>query len=190
MNNVLILLAAVGLSCVLVAHGSPTIGLLTGFGALRASSIQSKRRFHGPGYGRYHGHGYKAPRRRYRPRYGRSVQTDTDADENLLLSIVEHLDPEGCIPKTLCLLEAKDESDRSPDEAQLLEVFANNTRGLTSPNAAFVHAAQVGAETRDSSACDRLFAKCSLDEDQLSEVLRLSWSCDCDSEERQDAPSS
>ncbi|XP_063610396.1 uncharacterized protein LOC134784289 [Penaeus indicus] len=68
MNCLLLLLVAVGLSCVMVAHASPTIGLLAGFGSLRPSQYQSKRRFHGPGYGRYHGHGYRAPRRKHRPR--------------------------------------------------------------------------------------------------------------------------
>ncbi|XP_047472179.1 uncharacterized protein LOC125027260 [Penaeus chinensis] len=88
MNCVLLLLVAVGLSCVMVAHASPTIGLLAGFGSLRASQYQSMRRFHGPGYGRYHGHGYKAPRRRYRPRFGRSAEALSDEEESLILSTV------------------------------------------------------------------------------------------------------
>ncbi|XP_063610402.1 uncharacterized protein LOC134784296 [Penaeus indicus] len=186
MNSVLILLVVVGLSCVMVAHASPTIGLMTGFGALSASRYQPKRRYHGPGYGRYHGHGYKAPRRRYRPRFGRSAEALSD-EESLILSTVAHLDPEGCIPKTLCLLEAKDESDRSQDETQLLEIFANKnkTQDHTSYSATLVLATQIGANTRDSAACKKLFAKCSLDEEELTEVLHLAWGCDCD--QRQDS---
>ncbi|XP_069974657.1 uncharacterized protein [Penaeus vannamei] len=180
MNCILILLAVVGLSCVLVAHASPTIGLMTGFGALRASRYQPKRRYHGPGYGRYHGHGYKAPRRKYRLRYGRSVEALSDEEESLILSTVAHLDPEGCIPKTLCFLEAKDESDRSKGENQLLEIFANKTRSLTSYSATLVLATQIGTNTRDSAACKKLFAKCSLDEEELAGVLHLAWACDCD----------
>lgn len=187
MNSVLILLVAVGLSCVMVAHASPTIGLLAGFGALRASRYQPKRRFHGPGYGRYHGHGYKAPHRRYRPRFGRSVEALSDEEESLILSTVAHLDPEGCIPKTLCLLEAKDESDRSQDETRLLEIFANKTQGLTSYSATLVLATQLGANTQDSAACKKLFPKCSLDEEELIEVLNLAWGCDCDSDQSQDS---
>ncbi|XP_063610397.1 uncharacterized protein LOC134784290 [Penaeus indicus] len=70
MNCLLLLLVAVGLSCVMVAHASPTIGLLAGYGSLRPFQYQPKRHFHGPGYGRYHGHGYRAPPRRYRPHFG------------------------------------------------------------------------------------------------------------------------
>ncbi|KAK4319162.1 hypothetical protein Pmani_009881 [Petrolisthes manimaculis] len=108
----------------------------------------------------------------------RSVrQGELTVDENLLLTTVTQLDPNGCILKLLCSLQAKPEEARTTEEANLVRMFSDNQDSLTSANAAFVYAAGVGRETQDVASCDKLFSKCLMEEEQLSRVLQQSWSC-------------
>ncbi|XP_037800108.1 uncharacterized protein LOC119595048 [Penaeus monodon] len=179
MNSALILLVAVGLSCLMAAQAASSFGVLAGLGAL--TSAVSKRRYHGASHGRGHGHGYRAPKRKYRLRYGRSVAAAADEDDDLILSAVGQLDPNTCVPKMFCLLQAKDESDRTLKENMLVEVLTDNTMKPNSYNTAFVYARDVATKTKDSSACKKAFPKCSLGEEELNELLDLAWSCDCGS---------
>ncbi|KAK4327399.1 hypothetical protein Pmani_002065 [Petrolisthes manimaculis] len=98
-------------------------------------------------------------------------------DENLLLTTVTQLDPNGCILKLLCSLQAKPEEARTTEEGNLVRMFSDNQDSLTSANAAFVYAAGVGREAQDVVSCDKLFSKCLMEEEQLSRVLQQSWSC-------------
>nr|XP_027209996.1 uncharacterized protein LOC113803415 [Penaeus vannamei] len=124
MNSALILLVAVGLSC-LMAVQATSFGVLAGLGAL--TSAISKRRYHGASHGRGHGHGYRAPKRKYRLRYRRSVAAADEEDDDLILSAVGQLDADTCIPKMFCVLQAKDESDRTQKENMLVEILSDNT---------------------------------------------------------------
>lgn len=171
MNSALILLVVVGLSCLVAAQAASPFGVLAGLGALTSAA---KRSYRGPGHGHSHGHGYIAPKRKFRPRFGRSVAALDEGDSDLILSAVGQMDPNACIPKILCVLQAKDESNRTMKENMLLEI-------LTSYNAAFVHAQDVTSATGDSFACKRIFSKCPFDDGELSELLDLAWSCDCNS---------
>ncbi|XP_037800157.1 uncharacterized protein LOC119595082 [Penaeus monodon] len=179
MNNALVLLLAVGLSCLMAAQAASSFGVLAGLGAL--TSAISKRRYHGASHGRGHGHGYRAPKRKYRLRYGRSVVAAAEEDDDLILSAVGQLDPNTCVPKMFCLLQAKDESDRTLKENMLVEVLTDNAMKPNSYNAAFVYARDVASKTKDSSACKKAFPKCSLGEEELNELLDLAWACDCSS---------
>nr|XP_027207619.1 uncharacterized protein LOC113801011 [Penaeus vannamei] len=49
-------------------------------------------------------------------RFRKSTETRADEDENLLLSTVGQLDPNGCILKLICLLQTKDQSTLTPEE--------------------------------------------------------------------------
>nr|XP_027208525.1 uncharacterized protein LOC113802194 [Penaeus vannamei] len=114
----------------------------------------NRRHYHGRS--RYLG-GYSG-RRHYR--YGRSVDPDTeqDADEgkNMLLSTVGHLDPDGCILKMLCNLQTRSPSSLTPEEDLIVDMFSNNTETMSTYNAAFVYATDVGTKTRDPSVCKKL----------------------------------
>ncbi|XP_037800178.1 uncharacterized protein LOC119595103 [Penaeus monodon] len=177
MNSALILLVAVGLSCLMAAQAASSFGVLAGLGAL--TSAVSKRRYHGASHGRGHGHGYRAPKRKYRLRFRRSVEAAADEDDDLILSAVGQLDPNTCVPKMFCLLQAKDESDRTLKENMLVEMLTDNAMKPNSYNAAFVYARDVATKTKDS--CKKAFPKCSLGEEELSELLDLAWGCDCSS---------
>ncbi|XP_042894334.1 uncharacterized protein LOC122268129 [Penaeus japonicus] len=181
MNTALILLVAVVLSCLMAAQAASPFGVLAGIGAL--TSAAKKRRYHGAGHGRAHGHGYRAPPRKSRPRFRRSVVAAAalEEDDDLILSAVGQMDPSGCIPKILCLLQAKDESDRTLKENLLLDIFTSNTVNPTPSNAAFVYAKDVATKTRDSSVCRKVFPECPFDEEELREIVDLAWSCDCNS---------
>ncbi|XP_042894336.1 uncharacterized protein LOC122268131 [Penaeus japonicus] len=178
MNNVLLLLVAVGLSCLMAAQAVSPSGVLAGLGAL--TSAVSRRRYHGASHGRGHGHGYRAPSRRWRLRYGRSVEAAAEEDD-LILSTVAQLDPNSCIPRMLCVLQAKEESNRSPKENLFVEIFASNTMNPSPHNAAFVYAKDVAIKTRDASACKKLFPECPFPDVEMSQLLELAWSCDCNS---------
>ncbi|XP_063610401.1 uncharacterized protein LOC134784295 [Penaeus indicus] len=163
-------------------------GLVGGLAILKGAALvsyavgrhQRYNRGHYHGRSLYHG-GYNG-RRHYR--YGRSVDPDTEenADEgkNLLLSTVGQLDPDGCILKMLCHLQTRSHSSLMPEENVLVDMFSNNTETMSSYNAAFVYATDVGTKTRDPSVCNGLFPKCSLKEEQLSGLLRRVWGCASD----------
>ncbi|XP_037800079.1 uncharacterized protein LOC119595018 [Penaeus monodon] len=178
MNSALILLVAVGLSCLMAAQAASSFGVLAGLGALTSAV---KRRYHGAGHGHGHGHGYKIPKRNPRPRFGRSVAAATEEDDDLIISAVGQLDPNACIPKMLCVLQAKDESDRTPRENMLVEILTSSTESPSSYNAAFAHAQDVATNTGDSFACKKFFYKCPFDDEELSELLDIAWSCNCNS---------
>ncbi|XP_069974648.1 uncharacterized protein [Penaeus vannamei] len=163
-------------------------GVVGGLAILKGAALvdyavgrhQRYNRRHYHGRSRYLG-GYSG-RRHYR--YGRSVDPDTeqDADEgkNMLLSTVGHLDPDGCILKMLCNLQTRSHSSLTPEEDLIVDMFSNNTETMSSYNAAFVYATDVGTKTRDPSVCNKLFPKCSLSEQQLSGLLRRVWGCASD----------
>ncbi|XP_042887602.1 uncharacterized protein LOC122263290 [Penaeus japonicus] len=163
-------------------------GLVGGLAVLKGAALvghavgrhsrYNRRHYHArPRY-----HGGHSGGRHYR--YGRSVDPDTDDDAeegtDLLLSTVGQLDPDGCILKLLCLLQTRSESSLTPEEEALLQIFSNNSETMSSYNAAFVYATDVGARTRDPAACERLFPKCSLREDQLTRLLQSVWGCASD----------
>ncbi|XP_042887598.1 uncharacterized protein LOC122263286 [Penaeus japonicus] len=112
-------------------------------------------------------------------RIGRSVDSAAQLrdGEDLLLSAVTQLDSDGCIPRLLCLLETKEPSTHTQEETLLLEIFANNTEAVTAHNAAFVYATDLGAKTRDSAACKKLFPRCPLNEGELNALLQQAWGC-------------
>ncbi|XP_069974507.1 uncharacterized protein [Penaeus vannamei] len=176
MNSALILLVAVGLSC-LMAVQATSFGVIAGLGAL--TSAASKRRYHGASHGRGHGHGYRAPKRKYRLRNGRSVAAADEEDDDLILSAIGQLDADTCIPKMFCVLQAKDESDRTLKENMFVDILTDNTMG---PSSLFAYARVVATKEKDSSVCKKVFPKCSLGEEELSELLDLAWGCDCSSE--------
>ncbi|XP_037793455.1 uncharacterized protein LOC119588904 [Penaeus monodon] len=163
-------------------------GLVGGLAVLKGAALvgyavgRHQRYNRGHYHGRSHYHGGYNGRRHYR--YGRSVDPDTeeDADEgkNLLLSTVGQLDPDGCILKMLCHLQTRSHSSLTPEENLLVDMFSNNTETMSSYNAAFVYATDVGTKTRDPSVCNGLFPKCSLKEEQLSGLLRRVWGCASD----------
>ncbi|ROT84448.1 hypothetical protein C7M84_022365 [Penaeus vannamei] len=148
--------------------------------ALVGYAVERHRRYNRQlyhGRSRYH-RGYNG-RRHYR--YGRSVDPDTeqDADEgkNMLLSIVGQLDPDGCILKMLCNSRRGVPPASAQRRTSSSTCSPNNTETMSSYNAAFVYAADVGTKTRDPSVCNKLFPKCSLSEQQLSGLLRRVWGC-------------
>ncbi|XP_042887601.1 uncharacterized protein LOC122263289 [Penaeus japonicus] len=156
-----------------VLKGAALVGYAVG-----RHSRYNRRHYHArPRY-----HGGHSGGRLYR--YGRSVDPDTDDDAeegtNLLLSTVGQLDPDGCILKLLCLLQTRSESSLTPEEEGLVQMFSNNSETMSSYNAAFVYATDVGTRTRDPAVCERLFPKCSLREDQLSRLLQSVWGCASD----------
>ncbi|XP_042890110.1 uncharacterized protein LOC122265027 [Penaeus japonicus] len=113
-------------------------------------------------------------------RFRRSTETEAEEDENLLLSTVGQLDPNGCILKLLCLLQTKDQSTLTLEEDLLLGMFANGTETLTSSSfysAAFVYATEIGTRTRDPSVCKKFFPRCPLQDDQLAGLLQWAWGC-------------
>ncbi|XP_047472352.1 uncharacterized protein LOC125027357 [Penaeus chinensis] len=110
-------------------------------------------------------------------RFRKSAETRADEGENLLLSTVGQLDPNGCILKLICLLQTKDQSTLSPEEDLLLGMFANSTEALSSYNAAFVYATEIGTKTRSPRACKKFFPRCPLRDDQLAGLLHRAWGC-------------
>lgn len=80
--------------------------------------------------------------------------------------------------KLLCLLEVKQEAARTEDEKVLVEMFSNQTDSMTSYNAPFVVAADLGAKTHDSAFCEKFYNKCTLSEAKLSAVLHKARGCD------------
>lgn len=98
-------------------------------------------------------------------------------DENLLLTTVTQMDPNGCILKLLCSLQTKPEESLTQQEAVLARMFSDNSDSLSSSNAAFVYATGVGRQSQNAASCDKLFSKCLMEEEQLSRVLQQSWSC-------------
>lgn len=119
------------------------------------------------GHGHYYGH----------YRYSRALQTAADDGENLLLSTVGQLDPNGCILKMLCNLQTKEDIKLTLEENILVDMFANSTEVFSAKNSAFVVATQMGRKTHDSAVCDNSFPRCPLTNDQLSGLLQQTWGC-------------
>ncbi|XP_047472662.1 uncharacterized protein LOC125027594 [Penaeus chinensis] len=179
------------LACWAVASSEASLsigGLVGGLAILKGAALVSyavgrhQRYNRGHYHGRSHYHGGYNGRSHYR--YGRSVDPDTEANadegKNLLLSTVGQLDPDGCILKMLCHLQTMSHSTLTPEENLLVDMFSNKTETMSSYNAAFVYATDVGTKTRDPSVCNGLFPKCSLREEQLSGLLRRVWGCASD----------
>ncbi|ROT82308.1 hypothetical protein C7M84_024546 [Penaeus vannamei] len=99
-------------------------------------------------------------------RFRKSTETRADEDENLLLSTVGQLDPNGCILKT-----------SRPLLPRRTAGHANNTETLSSYNAAFVYAKEIGTKTRSPHVCKRFFPKCPLRDEQLAGLLHQAWGC-------------
>ncbi|KAK4327396.1 hypothetical protein Pmani_002062 [Petrolisthes manimaculis] len=101
--------------------------------------------------------------------------------QNLFLSTVTHLDPNGCILKFLCNLETKPMETLTQEEAMLAHIFTQNDTNkdsLTPYSAAFVYAAEMGYQSKDAASCNKLFNQCTLDDQQLRSLFGRSWSCD------------
>ncbi|XP_071540922.1 uncharacterized protein [Panulirus ornatus] len=148
---------------------------LGGLAALKGAFLFSASRRRG--YGRYHGRGYRF---RIRKRYGRAVHSAPVDGENLLLSAVGELDPNGCILKMLCHLQTMEEGTRTLEEDILVDMFARGNETLTSYNAPFIYATDIGSRTRDTTTCDKNFSKCPLSNAQLSGLLHQAWGCGFD----------
>ncbi|XP_068210742.1 uncharacterized protein [Palaemon carinicauda] len=159
---------------------------LGGLAALKGAALvglhshkHKKKYHHRPHYymPHYHTpHFYGRPYRGYRK--GRSVDASFEEyGEDILLSTVEKLDPNGCILKLLCQAHIKGEEARSLEEAILVDMFSNSTETLTSYNTAFVFATDIGVKTQDPSACKKYFPKCPMDEGELSGLLQMAWGC-------------
>lgn len=111
-----------------------------------------------------------------RRRVGRSVEAvPTGEGERLLMFAAGRLDANGCILKLLCLLQAKKQSQRSPDERLLVSIFSSES--LSSFGSAFARALDVGRTAQDSSECTRTFPKCPLEEADLTDLLQQAWGC-------------
>lgn len=95
----------------------------------------------------------------------------------MLLSTVSQLDQSGCILKMLCRLQTKQEGTRTQEEDLLVNMFVNGTESITSYNAAFVYAADIGSKTHNTAVCDKFFNKCPLSDGELSTLLRQAWGC-------------
>ncbi|XP_037793522.1 uncharacterized protein LOC119588992 [Penaeus monodon] len=163
MRGAYLFLSAVALSWLVAAEALALLtGALSGLAALKGAALVGKVLL--------------SPKKKLL-RVGRSVDTTLQEGEDLLLSAATQLDSDGCIPRLLCLLETKETSLRSEEESLLLEIFANNTEAVNSHNAAFVHATDLGAKTRDPAACKKLFPRCPLSEEQLSSLLQQAWGC-------------
>lgn len=166
---------------IIVLAGAAAVGAaalaIGGLAALKGAAIvgyaagRHHRRYHGRSYGHY-----RQPRYKYH-RYGRSVDPAADEGEDLLLATVGQLDPNGCILKMLCQLQTKDESTLTLEEDLLLGMFANSTETLSSFNAAFVYATDIGSKTRDPSVCKKFFPKCPLGDKELDGLLQMAWGC-------------
>jgi len=153
---------------------------LVGYSAGRHNRYYRRHGYYGGrSYGNYHGHygnGYGYKNHGYR--YGRSVENSpAEEGEDLLLSAVGQLDPNGCVLKLLCQIQIKDESKRTLEEAILVDMFANNTESLSAYNEAFVYATDIGIKSRDISACKKYFPNCPLNENQLDSLLNQAWGC-------------
>ncbi|XP_042227180.1 uncharacterized protein LOC121869692 [Homarus americanus] len=188
MRSVSVVVAVLAVSWLCAVQATLLLGafalgaLATLKGAALVSFASGRRRR--SRYGR-HGHSY-GHRKHYR--HGRAIQSAADEGENLLLSTVGQLDPNGCVLKLLCVLEAKEEAYRTLEEAILVDMFANSTETLTSYNAAFVYATDVGGKTQDAAACHHHFPKCPLTDDQLSGLLQQAWGCGLDLYDDQQEP--
>ncbi|KAK7028806.1 hypothetical protein SK128_010381 [Halocaridina rubra] len=149
---------------------------IVGYAAGRHHRQRSYYRSYGSSRGRsYHGH-YG------RYRHYRSVEdvAASEASEDMLLSTIGKLDPNGCILKLLCSLQFKEEANLSLQESVLLDMFDNNTETLTSYNTAFIYASELGYINQDPLTCDTYFPRCPLRGDHLSGLLQQAWGCGFD----------
>lgn len=136
--------------------GAPIVGGVLGLAALKAIA---KFKFGGGIIGK------------------RSVDDPAEEKENVLLSTVSELDQNGCIRKMLCQLQTKEETFRTPEEKLLAKLFANTTENITTYNAAFVYATDIGLKTRNAAVCAKVFNKCPLGDAELSDLLQETWGC-------------
>ncbi|KAK8383464.1 hypothetical protein O3P69_015736 [Scylla paramamosain] len=94
-----------------------------------------------------------------------------------MLTMVAQLDPQGCLLKLLCHLEAKEAEALSRHEVILAGLFRDASDAATPSSAAFTYAVGIGNKSRDAAVCDKVFSKCPLKYSQLSAVLEESWAC-------------
>ncbi|XP_042230813.1 uncharacterized protein LOC121872212 isoform X1 [Homarus americanus] len=109
----------------------------------------------------------------------RSVNlVSSDDEKNILLSVMTQLDPDGCILKLLCSLEASStEGVHTPKERALVNTFTNQNETLTPYNAAYIYAVNIGQHAHDAALCDKKFNKCSISVAELRDLLE--WSSNC-----------
>ncbi|KAK7028802.1 hypothetical protein SK128_010377 [Halocaridina rubra] len=139
--------------------------------------------YHGVYHTTYYGHHTSQGDATYNYRHKRSAAEDDAVaaeGEDLLLSAVGQLDPNGCVLKLLCHIRAKEISLLSPEENQLIKMFEKNSAVSTPYKAAFIYAADIGEKTRDTYACKRYFSKCPLQEEELGALLVKAWGCNFD----------
>ncbi|XP_063888650.1 uncharacterized protein LOC135115656 [Scylla paramamosain] len=107
----------------------------------------------------------------------RSVDQQQQQEAPEILSMVAQLDPQGCLLKLLCHLEAKEAEALSRHEVILAGLFRDASDAATPSSAAFTYAVGIGNKSRDAAVCDKVFSKCPLKYSQLSAVLEESWAC-------------
>ncbi|XP_069947892.1 uncharacterized protein [Cherax quadricarinatus] len=110
----------------------------------------------------------------------RSVDDPAQEEEKVLLSSVSEVDQDGCIRKMLCQLQTKEETSRTLEEKLLTKLFTNSNEKITSYNAAFVYATDIGKKTRNAAVCKKVFNKCTLSDAELNDLLQKTWGCGFD----------
>ncbi|XP_064122642.1 uncharacterized protein LOC135226878 [Macrobrachium nipponense] len=176
-SEAVLLGAALALGGLAALKGAALVGLAVHKHKKFGHHYQTPQYYGAPHGGYGYGHGYGYGYRRYRK--GRSAD-DTSFEEygeDLLLSTVGQLDPNGCVLKLLCQAHVKKVAARSLEEAILVDLFSNGTGKLTSQSAAFVFATDIGVKTQDPLACKKYFPNCPLSEGQLSGLLQMAWGC-------------
>ncbi|KAK8383592.1 hypothetical protein O3P69_015809 [Scylla paramamosain] len=161
-----VLTLAVVASCWAMAASTPFLGLKSLIGIKAIGGLLG-------GFGHYH---YKSLG--FLHLVGkRSVDQQQQQEAPEILSMVAQLDPQGCLLKLLCHLEAKEAEALSRHEVILAGLFRDASDAATPSSAAFTYAVGIGNKSRDAAVCDKVFSKCPLKYSQLSAVLEESWAC-------------
>ncbi len=123
---------------------------IAGFGLLAASKK-------GRGRSRGHGHG--------RRRYGRSAD-----DIETILNEASFEDTTDCAKKMVCEIHAKAQAALDPAEKAIYQLFGNaDSIDVSRDTVQLDLAALVG---RKGGNCDRVYARCELSADELTNALR------------------
>lgn len=127
---------------------------------------------YGNPYGGYYG------RRPYfgHHRWGRAAGDDPRQVDDVLLTSVTQLDPDGCLLKLLCLAQATPAAARTPYQASLVNLFAGITQAPTAAGAPFVQALQAGDATgKAADACHAGYPSCPASGAVLHGMLVQAW---------------
>ncbi|XP_050729858.1 uncharacterized protein LOC127005200 [Eriocheir sinensis] len=122
-------------------------------------------------------HGDYRPRPYYnRHRWGRAAGNDPRQVDDVLLSSVTQMDPDGCLLKLLCLARATPAAARTPYQASLVHLFADITQAPTPAGIPFVQALHTGsAAGKATAACQASHSSCPLSEAILHGMLVQAW---------------